>query len=213
MLTRQSKNSYIRIYDGGKIGYITNQLTRHDRTYDEAGADFLAQISRTPADVQQLTDNLCRLYDDADRSEVERDFMEFVSDLADHKFLVTGDTPEELDAADMDFSYSMENPKTMADDFTQKTAENPDKTTQDFLMQHDIQKPRLAGLQFELTSRCNERCIHCYIPNGKKNTGFDMTFDRFRYIVDQYAEMGGICVTLSGGEALMNKDILRIMRY
>ena len=139
--------------------------------------------------------------------------MDFVNDLAEHKFLVKGDTPEDLDEADLDFSYSMKNPKTFADDFTQRTKEHPDKTTQDYLMQHDIQKPRLAGLQFELTSRCNERCIHCYIPNGKKNAGFDLSFERFKYIIDQYADMGGICVTLSGGEALMNKDILKMLRY
>ena len=213
MLTRQSKNSYIRIYDGGKLGYITNQLTRHDRTYDETGADFLSQISRQPQDVQLLVDNLCKLYEDVKREVVERDFMDFVNDLAEHKFLVKGDTPEDLDEADLDFSYSMKNPKTFADDFTQRTKEHPDKTTQDYLMQHGIQKPRLAGLQFELTSRCNERCIHCYIPNGKKNAGFDLSFERFKYIIDQYADMGGICVTLSGGEALMNKDILKMLRY
>ena len=213
MLTRQSKNSYIRIYDGGKLGYITNQLTRHDRTYDETGADFLSQISRQPQDVQLLVDNLCKQYEDAKREEVEKDFMDFVNDLVEHKFLVKGDTPEDLDEADLDFSYSMENPKTLADDFTQKTKEQADKTTQEFLMQHDIEKPRLAGLQFELTSRCNERCIHCYIPNEKKNAGFDLSFERFKYIIDQYADMGGICVTLSGGEALMNKDIMKMLQY
>lgn len=213
MFVRQSKNSYIRIYDNGKLGYITNQLTRHDRTYDEAGADFLSQITREPVSIEMAVGNLCSLYEDSDKETIASDFQEFVKDLSSHKFVVLGETEEELDAKDMDFSYSMENPKTLIDDFTQKTEENPDKTTQDFLMQHDIRIPRLAGLQFELTSRCNERCIHCYIPNGKKNKGFDMSFEKFKYIVDQYAEMGGICVTLSGGEALMNKDILRIMRY
>lgn len=212
MLVRQSKNSYIRIYDDGKLGYITNQLTRHDRTYDETGADFLSQITRQPVSIDIAVSNLCSLYN-VDEETIRTDFLEFTNDLAAHKFVVLGETTDELDSQDLDFSYSMENPKTLADDFTQKTNENPSKTTQDFLLQHDIKTPRLAGLQFELTSRCNERCIHCYIPNGKKNAGFDLSFEKFKYIIDQYAEMGGICVTLSGGEALMNKDILRIMRY
>ena len=40
-----------------------------------------------------------------------------------------------------------------------------------------------------------------------------MSFEKFKYILDQYAAMGGIHVTLSGGEALMNKDILKMLRY
>jgi hypothetical protein len=168
MIIRQSKNSYIRIYDNGRLGYITNQLTRHDRTYNETGADFLSQISRKPVMIETAVNNLCALYEDADERTISIDFYDFVTDLAKHKFVVMGETEEELDSQDIEFSYSMENPKTLADDFTQKTSVQPNKTTQDYLMQHDIQKPRLAGLQFELTSRCNERCIHCYIPNGKK---------------------------------------------
>lgn len=213
MYIKQSKNSFIRIYDGKKLGYITNQLTRHDRTYDAIGADFLSQISRQATTIEEIINNLYLLYEDVNKETIKQDFNEFAKDLFNHKFIVMGDTKEELDFLDNDFSYSMENPKTLADDFTQKTAENPNKTTQDFLLRHDIKEPRLAGLQFELTSRCNERCIHCYIPNGKKNSGFDMSFEKFKYILDQYAEMGGIHVTLSGGEALINKNIIKMLRY
>jgi len=153
------------------------------------------------------------MYEGADTSQIRQDFIEFVEDLEKHKFVVIGETEEDLNEKDLDFSYSMDNPKTLADDFTQNTQENVNKTTQEFLLEHDRTSPRLAGLQFELTSRCNERCIHCYIPNGKKNTGFDMSFEKFKYILDQYVAMGGIHVTLSGGEALMNKDILKMLRY
>lgn len=212
MLIRQSKNSFIRIYDDGLLGYITNQLTRHDRSYNESGADFLAQISREPKSIDDIVNNLKKIYD-IDTETIRNDFIEFAQDLAEHKFIVIGETAADLDNQDLDFSYSMENPKTLIDDFTQYTKEEPDKTTQDYLLQHDREKPRLAGLQFELTSRCNERCIHCYIPNGKKNTGFDLTFDQFKFIIDQFVDMGGIHVILSGGEALLNKDITKILCY
>jgi radical SAM protein with 4Fe4S-binding SPASM domain len=213
MLIRQSKNSFIRIYDEGKLGYINNQLTKHDRTYDEAGADFLSQITRQPKGVDEIVNHLYTLYEDVEKETLRKDFSEFSKDLTDHKFVVMGTTEDELDANDLEFSYSMENPKTLADDFTQETCQTVDKSTQDFLLNHDREKPRLANLQFELTSRCNERCIHCYIPNAKKNAGFDMTFDQFKYILDQFVEMGGLQVTLSGGEALLNKDILKMLRY
>ena len=213
MQIRQSKNSFIRIYDNGKLGYINNQLTKHDRTYNESGADFLAQISRQPKEIDGIVKHLAVIYPNAGQETLRKDFMEFAQDLAAHKFVVLGETEKELDSQDPEFSYTMDNPKTLADDFTQVTKQTVDKNTQDYLLNHDRSKPRLAGLQFELTSRCNERCIHCYIPNAKKNAGFDLTFDRFKYIVDQFVEMGGLHVTLSGGEALLNKDILKILRY
>ena len=213
MLIRLSKNSFVRIYDGGRLGYINNQLTRHDRTYNETGADFLMQISRTSRQESEMVESLCAIYGEKCSEEIKRDFAEFTDDLAAHRFILKGETESELDAQDMDFCYSMDNPKTLADDFTQVTDTKVGKITQDALLQHDIEKPRLAGLQFELTSRCNERCIHCYIPNGKKNAGIDMSFEKFRYVLNQYADMGGLHVTLSGGEALMNKDIVKILRY
>lgn len=213
MLVRLSKNSFIRIYDEGKLGYITNQLTRHDRTYDENGADFLSQLSRQPKDIDDIVNNLSKLYKNIDKKQLRLDFMDFVEDLAEHRFLVVGETKEYLNNSDIEFSYSVDKPKTLKNDFSQLTKELPNKNTQDYLLKHDIVVPRLAGLQFELTSRCNERCIHCYIPNGKKNTGIDMSFDKFRYIIDQYADMNGLCVTLSGGEALMNKSIKEMLRY
>ena len=213
MLIRLSKNSFVRIYDGGRLGYINNQLTRHDRTYKETGADFLMQISRTSRQENEMVESLCAIYGEKCSEEIKRDFAEFTDDLAAHRFILKGETESELDAQDMDFCYSMDNPKTLADDFTQVTDTKVGKITQDALLQHDIEKPRLAGLQFELTSRCNERCIHCYIPNGKKNAGIDMSFEKFRYVLNQYADMGGLHVTLSGGEALMNKDIVKILRY
>lgn len=213
MLVRQSQNSFIRIYDGGQLGYITNQLTVQDRLYDAAGADFLSQLSRKPQRVEAIADNLCRLYAGAYRNVILKDFRSFAEDLCSHHFVVMGETPEELDAQDPLFSYSTGNSKTSTEDFTQTTNETVDYSTQDFLLRHDRDTPRLACLQIELTGRCNERCIHCYIPNAKKNEGVDLSFDKFQSVIDQYSAMGGLQITLSGGEALMNKKIVRMLEY
>lgn len=213
MLVRQSKNSFIRIYDNCELGYISNQLTKYDRTYNESGAVFLSQISRQPKDIRTIVDNISSIYSEVDRRTIANDFMSFVEELSESHFVVMGESLEELDQKDLAFSYSSNSPKTFTDYYPQKTKQKVQRDTEEFFLRHDQRKPRLASLQFELTSRCNERCIHCYIPNGKKNAGFDMSFERFKYILDQYAEMGGLQVTLSGGEALMNKDIAKILLY
>lgn len=86
-------------------------------------------------------------------------------------------------------------------------------STQDYFLEEVQGAPQISGIQFELTSRCNERCIHCYIPNSKKDHGFDMPTAKVKSVLDEFAELGGLHVTLSGGEAFMHKDILDIVRY
>ncbi len=211
MLVRQSKNTFIRCRDNN--GYIISQLTFHDRSYNETGTDFLKEISRQPQDVDDIVDRLMMLYRGVKRDELKADFIDFITDLAEHLFLVIGETEEELDEKDIDFSYKLENPKTLVEDFSQDTKQRVKVTTQDFITDQQKRQPHLISLQFELTSRCNERCIHCYIPNEKKNHGFDMPKQKVFDILDEYAADGGIQVTLSGGEVLMHKDIIEILRY
>lgn len=211
MLIRQSKHTYIRTTD--RYGYITNQLTRQDRSYNATGAEWLKEISREPQDVDDLASRVAAQYAEDERETVKADFIEFIDSLAKHKFVVTGETVDELDARDEDFTYDVEVPKTVREDFSQPTAETVGRSTNDFFLEEIQGRPLISSLQFELSSRCNERCIHCYIPNEKKNRGFDMPTAKVKSLLDEFAAMGGIHVTLSGGEAFLHKDIIEIARY
>lgn len=212
MLVRQSKNTFIRSYFGK--GYISNQMTRFDRIYNETGADFLNEITRNPQSIDDIIQRLQTLYGDSVTPEtLKSEFNSFVAELVRTKFLVVGETAEELDENDFDFSYAMENPKTMVNDFTQRTNEVLDENTQNMMLEATQRMPRLNGIQFELTSRCNERCIHCYIPNAKKNSGSDMSLEKVKNIIDVFSDNGGLQVTLSGGEVFLHKDIIPIIKY
>ena len=102
MLIRQSKNTFIRCNED--FGYITNQMTRFDRTYNETGADFLKEISRVPQKVEDIVGRLVKIYKDVDYDTLFRDFSDFIEDLEKSRFVVTGESVEELDANDPDFS-------------------------------------------------------------------------------------------------------------
>jgi MoaA/NifB/PqqE/SkfB family radical SAM enzyme len=67
----------------------------------------------------------------------------------------------------------------------------------------------LKSLQLELTSRCNERCIHCYIPQGSKTASLDTAF--VCDILSQYRDMGGQNLTISGGEPMCHPDFFSIV--
>jgi sulfatase maturation enzyme AslB (radical SAM superfamily) len=211
MLLRQSKNSYIRCTD--HYGYITNQLTRHDRSYNETGADFLRTISRIPRDIDDIVEELLLTYEDISPVELKNDYIEFVESLARDCFIVIGENEQELDEKDIDFSYSIDNPMTLKRDYYQVTDEIVGENTQDFFLKEVQGRPLISNIQFELSSRCNERCIHCYIPNSKKNHGFDIPLVKIEQILDEFKTMGGIHVTLSGGEALLHKDFIEIAEY
>ena len=167
MLVKQTKNTFIRYYDSK--GYITNQMTRYDRLYNETGADFLHTLSRKAQDTNVILANLMDLYGDSVSEEVlRRDYLQFIKDLEECYFVVTGTSEEECDSKDIDFSYSLGNIKTKIKDFSQNTAQEVIENTFDCMIEADQRKAHLKSIQFELTSRCNERCIHCYIPNEKK---------------------------------------------
>ena len=211
MLIRQSKNSFIRCTD--HYGYITNQLTRHDRIYDEFGADLLRLINRQPQNVEDIIRLLTGIYEDVSTETLRKDFMAFAESLARDNFVVYGDSSDELDAKDQEFTYAVEHPKTMMNDFYQATDEKVSENTRDFFLEEVQGRPLISNIQFELSSRCNERCIHCYIPNDKKNHGLDMPIQKVLSILDEFSEMGGIHVTLSGGEVLLHKKLIDIISY
>ena len=211
MLIKQSKNSFIRTTE--RYGYITNQLTRHDRSYDSFGADLLRELNREPQEVDDIVNRLLKIYQGVDFDTLKADFLEFAESLARDHFVVMGNTPEELDANDLTFSYAMGNPKTLAHDFYQVTEKPISENTQEFFLEEVQGRPLISNIQFELSSRCNERCIHCYIPNEKKNTGFDMPKEKVIDLIDQLADMGGLHVIFSGGEAFLHKDLIELVRY
>lgn len=212
-LIRLEKNSFVRIYDNGTLGYINNQLTYHDRIYNESGADFLSQITRRPRKIQDVISSLCDIYTQESVDSITLEFLAFLESLHHAGFIVIGDTEDQLNNADMEFSYDIENPKTQSESFIQNTQEEPDLDTESFYLDHDKRKPRIANIQLELTGRCNERCIHCYIPNSSKDSGIDMSFDLVKKIINSFTDLGGYHITLSGGEALLHKDIIQILRF
>lgn len=162
MLYRQKKDTYIRNYDG--VGYITSTGIFNDRIVNESGTVFLCALSRKPQTLEQLADKIMPQFTGVDRETIIADAKEFYAALEEDGFIISGETEAELDAKDTGFSYNSVLPKTAREDFTPKI-QRADSDTQEFLEKHFKDKPHLTSFQIELTSKCNERCVHCYIPH------------------------------------------------
>ena len=66
------------------------------------------------------------------------------------------------------------------------------------------------SVQLDLTYRCNERCIHCYLDHedhGEMSTG------EIKDLLDQLAAAGTFFLNFSGGEIFMRKDLFEILEY
>jgi AdoMet-dependent heme synthase len=66
------------------------------------------------------------------------------------------------------------------------------------------------SVQVDLTYRCNERCVHCYLDHedhGEMNTA------EIKHLMDEMAEAGVFILTLSGGEIFVRKDFFELLEY
>ncbi|MDE5882634.1 MAG: radical SAM protein [Muribaculaceae bacterium] len=74
-------------------------------------------------------------------------------------------------------------------------------------------KSTLINLQIELTSACNERCIHCYLPNAVKDTSYSLNFDNLKKVIDDFTMLGGEQLTLTGGEPLLYPELHQLLKF
>jgi AdoMet-dependent heme synthase len=66
------------------------------------------------------------------------------------------------------------------------------------------------GVQLDLTYRCNERCVHCYLDHDDHG---EMTTAEIKRLLDEMAEAGVFVLTLSGGEIFLRKDFFELLEH
>lgn len=207
MLYRQKFDTFIRIYD--EVGYITNRCNFNDQVTDKSGAVFLRALSRKPKDLNELVSEIAAAYINADINTITQDVKEFYKFLEEDGFIISGETPEDLDRKDVRFSYTALRPKTIRKDFTPDVF-RADNDTQHYLENHFKNNPQLTHFQIELTSRCNERCVHCYIPHERKIDDIDPKL--FYTVLKQCRDIGVLALTLSGGEPMLHPNFIDFLR-
>jgi len=69
----------------------------------------------------------------------------------------------------------------------------------------------VTNLRISLTSRCNLSCIYCH-AEGEKNPEAEMSADEIIAIMETAAKFGIKSIKFTGGEPLIRRDILDIVR-
>jgi AdoMet-dependent heme synthase len=66
------------------------------------------------------------------------------------------------------------------------------------------------AIHLDITYRCNERCVHCYLDHDDHG---ELTTAEIKDVLDQLAEAGVFFLTLSGGEVFMRRDFFDILEH
>jgi len=66
------------------------------------------------------------------------------------------------------------------------------------------------AVHLDVTYRCNERCVHCYLDHDDRG---EMTTSEIKGVLDQLAQAGTFFLTFSGGEVFMRQDFLELVAY
>lgn len=201
MLVALNKHSFIRRYES--IGYVYSQLSRRDMVFDTVGSEFLSRIERSPVHIDRIIKQLARTFPDANVCELENDFVDFVRTLEEEGFVTTGGEGEDLLSKEVKNLQSIHQAKDVQI--------SKIRDSRDCLNAHFKNYPRPFRAYIELTTKCNLKCVHCYIPpNG---TRYMLSKEIVCAFLDQLESMGTLEVIFTGGEALLQKDLIHILSY
>ncbi|RLC34575.1 MAG: hypothetical protein DRZ76_02445 [Candidatus Nealsonbacteria bacterium] len=82
---------------------------------------------------------------------------------------------------------------------------------------HELQQAKKQGLlpdqfksplhvMWELTSRCNQQCVHCFNDSGSSRLNCDLELDKLVDIADELIRLQIIAICMTGGEVLLLGD-------
>lgn len=202
---------YILFRDYQDFGYLTDNrnfgydtaskscLKVGDTLLSKVGSVFYSVLEDKPLSVTSLSKKLLPLFKDVTATELEKDAAEFYGMLAEDGFV----GQDEISAVASYFSYSdrVAKPLPLAEDWQEKSNEVFKKWGSCY---------HLSRVHLEISCACNERCVHCYFPDTYREG--TMSRDLFLRILAQCLTNNVLSITISGGEPLLNSDVLFFIR-
>lgn len=195
---------YGYLSDNRNFGYDTatrSCLKVGDLLLSKIGSVFYSRLLDTPQKIEDVITQLCELFPGVQYSVIREDAFDFFLELYSKGFIYCGDVLDFSAVRSEYFSYDNTRPYELS--------VSPKNNNLSAYENTFGETPRLIRVHINISSRCNERCIHCYIPASKKCS--TMTEEMFYDILHQCIEMNVLNLTISGGEPMLNphlKDFL-----
>lgn len=218
MYFKKKANVIFRNYDS--FGYITdnrnfgykllNNTDNYigDKILSESGALFFSALDEKTLTLDEIAKNISIKFPDVDIKAIKKDANDFYSMLENDGFIVSGKTLQECSEKDFKFSYKTIRSEITIDSNTEYS--QSDKSTQDFFEEYFNGKSQLTNVHIEISSKCNERCIHCYIPHEEKINQIDSSL--FYNLLEQCKNLNLLHITISGGEPMLHNDFCDFLK-
>lgn len=194
---------YVRTY--GDIGYIARPIVGIDQVVDASGAIFISKLQYSPLSIDDIVTLLMDSFEGINESELREDVISYYDGLFADGLINASEKLQDM--TDSCFDYSTLRGKIAYINQEYKK----DTSAEMFLNEYSKRHPFLFTLHIELTSKCNERCVHCYIPHECKNT--DIDYDLMIKTLNQCKEMGVMNLVFSGGEPMGHHNFCDFLRY
>jgi radical SAM protein with 4Fe4S-binding SPASM domain len=78
----------------------------------------------------------------------------------------------------------------------------------DRLISRTVRNHQPLSVHFDLTYRCNERCVHCYLDHDDHG---ELTTSECLKVLEDLARSGALFLTFSGGEIFLRPDLFEIL--
>ncbi|MHB8754860.1 MAG: radical SAM protein [Candidatus Acidiferrales bacterium] len=85
-----------------------------------------------------------------------------------------------------------------------------DTALMDRVVRRSLERRVPIGVHFDITYRCNERCVHCYLDHEDHG---EMDTAEIKRVLQQLAEAGTLMLTFSGGEIFLRKDLFDLLAF
>ena len=201
----------------GDFGYITDNRNfgyhftntsnvLGDRVVSESGAAILSCLEKKPLSIDVIVNKAMKEFVDANENQLKSDIESFLCTLVEAGFIITGESEEECSSN----SYGALNDDVVILSTEKNGDDNSLPTTQAFFEKRFGETPFPVSVHIEIVSKCNERCIHCYIPHKYKNQVMDTTM--FLDLLNQCRDLKIQHITISGGEPMLHPQFIPFLR-
>ena len=184
--------------DNRNFGYDTASqscLKVGDLIISKEGCVFYSLLKNI---FQSLSDIVCKvmaIFTDVPYEVLLKDAQDFYSELAKKGFIYMDELNVESNVPCY-FSYVQTKPYSIKIETEAKSVPVSLVSANSYY---------LSRVHIDVSSRCNENCVHCYIPNVNKCNL--MTEEMFDKILAQCVSMRVLNITLSGGEPMLNPNL------
>ncbi|WP_338547143.1 PqqD family peptide modification chaperone [Emergencia sp. JLR.KK010] len=169
--------------------FIIEEKTNRRYRLDDTARDIWLLLNNT-------VDNICcsmnEKYSDVDEEIILNDVSDLIFALYD-EMLITIDGASE-----------------------QKAMKEGEYSKEDYLgnidsemFEKEYEKRQLTGVMFELLTKCNWKCKHCYIPEHSED---GLSTEKIISLIREARTMGALNITFTGGEIFLRKDIMQLIR-